>query len=104
MTCARVRGRLSEWLDGELEPEAARAVSSHLRQCAECARRADELRSVSALLTGLPRLESREPVAARVLDRLEMEAEPPARPAVLFRGLAAARPCCRASCPPGSCS
>ncbi len=40
-----------------------------------------------------PRLEARESVAARVLDRLEMEAET-RRPAlaVLFRGFAAARP------------
>lgn len=93
MTCARVRGRLSEWLDSELDPAAARAVSSHLQACPECARRADELRSVSALLAGLPRLEAGEPVATRVLDRLEMEAET-RRPAlaVLFRGFAAARP------------
>jgi hypothetical protein len=93
MTCARVRGRLSEWLDGELEPAAARAVSSHLQECAECTRRASELRSVSSLLAGLPRLEARESVAARVLDRLEVEAETH-RPAlaVLFRGFAAARP------------
>ncbi len=93
MTCARIRGRLSEWLDGELEPAAARAVSTHLQGCAECARRADELRAVSALLGGLPRLEARDSVAAQVLDRLEMETET-RRPAlaVLFRGFAAARP------------
>jgi len=93
MTCARVRDRLSEWLDGELEPAAARAVSSHLQECTECGRRAEELRNVSALLAGLPRLEAGEPVAARVLDRLEVEAET-RRPAlaVLFRGFAAARP------------
>ncbi len=93
MTCARVRGRLSEWLDGELEPAAARAVSTHLQGCAECTRRADELRAVSSLLAGLPRLEARDSVAAQVLDRLEMETET-RRPAlaVLFRGFAAARP------------
>jgi len=93
MTCARVRGRLSEWLDGELEPAAARAVSTHLQGCAECTRRADELRAVSSLLAGLPRIEARDSVAAQVLDRLEMETEA-RRPAlaVLFRGFAAARP------------
>jgi len=84
---------MSEWRDGELGRAAARAVSSHLRRCTECTRRADELRAVSSLLAGLPRLEAREPVAARVLDRLEMETEA-RRPglAVLFRGFAAARP------------
>jgi hypothetical protein len=93
MTCERVRGRLSEWLDGDLEPGAARSVSYHLQSCEECARTADELRAVSSLLAALPRLEARESVAARVLDRLEMEAEA-RRPAlaVLFRGFAAARP------------
>jgi hypothetical protein len=93
MTCARVRGRLSEWLDGELEPATAGAVSSHLRACPECAQKANELRAVSALLAGLPRLEAGGSVAARVLDRLEMEAAT-RRPALaaLFRGFAAARP------------
>ena len=93
MTCARVRGRLSEWLAGELEPAAARAVSTHLQGCAECTRRADELRAVSSLLAGLPRIEARDSVAAQVLDRLEMETEA-RRPALagLFRGFAAARP------------
>ena len=93
MTCARVRSRLSEWLDGELEPAAARAVSSHLAECAACARQADELRAISGLLAELPRLAAPEPVAPLVLDRLEIEAEA-RRPALafLFRGFAAARP------------
>jgi hypothetical protein len=93
MTCARVDRRMSEWLDGELDPALARDVSSHLSQCTVCARRAEELRRVSGLLADLPRLEAREPVAAQVLERLEMEAEA-RRPAlaVLFRGFAAARP------------
>jgi len=93
MTCARVLLRMSEWLDGELSPEAAREVSLHVSQCVSCARRADELRQVSGVLADLPRLEARAPVAAEVLERLEMEAEA-RRPAlaVLFRGFAAARP------------
>ncbi len=93
MTCARVRSRLSEWLDGELEPGASRAIQSHLAECPGCARRAGELRAVSGLLAGMPRLAAPEPVAACVLDRLEIEAEA-RRPAlvVLFRGFAAARP------------
>ena len=93
MTCARVRSRLSEWLDGELEPAAARAVSSHLRECAACARQADELSAISGLLAELPRLAPPESVAPLVLDRLEIEAGS-RRPglASLFRGFAAARP------------
>ena len=93
MTCARVRSRLSEWLDGELDPAGARAVSSHLGECAACARRVEELRALSGLLAELPRLAAPEPVAPAVLDRLELEAEA-RRPALafLFRGFAAARP------------
>jgi hypothetical protein len=93
MTCARVRSGLSEWLDGELEPMAARAVQSHLAECPSCARRAEELRAVSGLLAELPRLAAPEPVAARVLDRLEIEGSA-RRPglAQLFRGFVAARP------------
>jgi hypothetical protein len=93
MTCGHVQRMISEWLDGELAPEPAREVSAHLSHCAACARHADELRGVSGLLADLPRLSAREPVAAQVLERLEMEAET-RRPAlaVLFRGFAAARP------------
>jgi hypothetical protein len=93
MTCGRVVRLISEWLDGELAPESAREVSAHLSRCTACARHADELRGVSGLLAELPRLSAREPVAAQVLERLEMEAEA-RRPAlaVLFRGFAAARP------------
>jgi hypothetical protein len=91
MTCSVVRRRLSDWLDGELEPRLARLVSSHLQSCAECARRAEELRGVSRLLAELPRLEPGESMAARVLDRLDMETRRPAL-ASLFRGFSAARP------------
>jgi anti-sigma factor RsiW len=93
MTCAGVRRRLSEWLDGELEPLAARSVSAHLAGCPACSRRAEELRAVSGLLAELPRVESREPVESQVALRLEL-ASGARRPAlaVLFRGVAAARP------------
>jgi hypothetical protein len=93
MTCARVRARLSEWLDGELDLPAIRAVESHLERCPACARQAGELRAACALLGDLPRLLAPESVAARVLDRLEIEGGS-RRPglALLFRGFAAARP------------
>jgi hypothetical protein len=91
--CARVRERLSDWIDGELEAPSARAIVAHLSGCSACARRAAELRSLTALLAELPRLEPRESVACDVRDRLEVDAEV-RRPALafLFRGFAAARP------------
>lgn len=93
MTCAGVRRRLSEWHDGELEPGAARAVTAHLQSCAACGRVAGELRALSSLVGGLPRLDPPEPVSVRVQERLEIAAEA-RRPALafLFRGFAAARP------------
>lgn len=91
MTCALVRRRLSEWLDGELEPRLARLVAGHLESCAACAQRAEELRGVSRLLSELPRLEPAESVASSVLDQLDMETRRPAL-ASLLRGFSAARP------------
>ncbi len=93
MTCAFVRRRVSEWLDGELEAELAREVESHLSLCPGCRRLASELRGVGRLLAGLPRIEPTESVASRVLDRIDMETET-RRPALvaLFRSFSAARP------------
>src|SRR5574340_9840 len=93
MMCARVRRRLSEWIDGELDPGLARKVEEHLSLCAECARRAGELRAMGRLLARLPRPEPQESVAAHVLERVDMESGA-RRPALvsLFRGFSAARP------------
>jgi hypothetical protein len=93
MTCVLVRRRLSDWLDGALEPRLARGLESHLAECRACARRARELQMVGRLLSELPRLESRESVAAGVFDQIEIEIET-RRPALasLFRGFSAARP------------
>ncbi len=104
MTCRAVRRRLSEWLDGDLEAAQARALSAHLERCAACARRAAELRAVSGLLADLPRLEAVEPVEAPVALRLEL-AGGARRPglAVLFRGVAAARPFIFPSLVPAAC-
>lgn len=104
MTCAGVRKRLSEWLDGELEPSAARTLSAHLAGCPPCARRAEELRTLSGLLAELPRLEARESVESQVALELEL-ASGTRRPAlaVLFRGMAAARPLILPSLVPALC-
>jgi hypothetical protein len=93
MTCAGVRSRLSEWLDGDLDPGLARVVSGHLAACRACARHAAELRAVSALVAELPRVEAPEAVETRVALRLEL-ASGARKPglAFLFRGMAAARP------------
>lgn len=104
MTCAGVRSRLSEWLDGDLEPGAARSVSGHLAGCRACSRHADELRAVSGLLAELPRIELVGAVETRVALRIE-QAGGSRRPALafLFRGFAAARPFILPSLVPAAC-
>jgi Putative zinc-finger len=44
--------RLSEYLDGELDPAATRALESHLAACAECRAVRDELKVVVATARG----------------------------------------------------
>ena len=103
MTCVGVRRRISEWLDGELETATGRGVAAHLASCRDCARRTDEIRAVSRLLGELPRVEA-EPVEAPVALRLELAAgsRHPAL-ALLFRGVAAARPFILPSLVPAAC-
>lgn len=93
MTCRAVHARLSEWLDGDLAPAGARAVSGHLESCSACSRRAAELRALAGLLAELPRVEAADPVEAPIALRLEL-VESARRPGLgfLFRGMAAARP------------
>ncbi len=93
MSCAFVRGRLSEWIDRELEPEVARRGERHVASCGECARRARELRAVGRLVAELPHLDPPEALAPRVLDRIDVDLET-RRPALayLFRSFAAAQP------------
>lgn len=91
MSCGTVHNRLSAYLDGELPPAETGAVASHLAGCRPCARRLASLRSALASLAELPRLEGAESIAARVLDRLEMESRKPGL-ALVFRSAWAARP------------
>ncbi len=93
MTCAFVRRRLSEWIDGDLEPGVARRVDGHLSECVACAERARQLRTVGRLVARLPRFEAPEAVASQVAERIAMETEA-RRPGLgsLYRGFSAARP------------
>jgi hypothetical protein len=86
-----VRARLSAFLDGELPLREARAVDGHLRTCAACGERAASLRSALETMADLPRLDCPEPIAGRILNRLEVESRGPGL-ALLFRPLNAARP------------
>ncbi len=53
--CEEIDARVSELLDGELDPAAVRAVELHLAVCAPCARRAEQLRAIIRALHRLGR-------------------------------------------------
>jgi anti-sigma factor (TIGR02949 family) len=44
LSCGQVLDRLSDYLDGDLEPAAREAVEAHLRGCDGCARFGGELK------------------------------------------------------------
>jgi anti-sigma factor RsiW len=51
--CDRVADWLSDYLDGELDPEVARTVAAHLSRCRGCTRMAAELALTIVALHGL---------------------------------------------------
>jgi hypothetical protein len=91
MSCRGVRRRLSRHLDGELSGAEPREVAAHLETCSACAEVWRSLREAVSFLARAPRLEPGERIAARVLDRLEVESRGPGL-ALIFRSALAARP------------
>lgn len=72
MMHARLKRRLSEYLDGTLAERAKSRVERHLGRCAECRDELRELRGTVALLRSLPAEEQpSEFLATRVLARIE---------------------------------
>ena len=51
--CDAVANRMSEYLDGELEPPVARTIAAHLSRCTACARLAFDLALTIATLRRL---------------------------------------------------
>ena len=91
MTCRAARSRLSAYIDGGLRPDEAGHLATHLQACAACGGRWRSLRDAVGALADLPRIEGADGIAARVLDRLELERRGPAL-ALIFRRSGAARP------------
>jgi len=54
VNCAKVRSRLGDHLEGDLELRFRARVDEHLGRCASCARELSELRSTVGLLRSLP--------------------------------------------------
>ncbi|RPI79094.1 MAG: hypothetical protein EHM45_04150 [Desulfobacteraceae bacterium] len=73
MRCARVKGLLSDYMDGRLDTDRAALVENHLAQCAKCQ---EELASLKALvheLRSLEPLKAPEGFLASIHSRLEKE-------------------------------
>jgi hypothetical protein len=90
MTCRDVQPRLSAYVEADLGSAQSRGVSAHLRECAACASRLRMLRRNMDVVGELPRLASRESLAARVLERVEGERRGPGL--AVFRTFLASRP------------
>ena len=91
MTCRSLRSRLSTYLDGGLEPAAARATGAHLETCAACRAYMASLQEAMDALAEMPRVSPPESIAERVLERLEVERRGPGL-ALLFRPRWSSRP------------
>ena len=98
MPCQETQDNLSAYLDGELEPEAARDVERHVEACAVCRDLLDQLRAVAGVLAELPRENAPRGLSDDLQAQLERrmllagltdEAEPAAR---TDRRLAHSRP------------
>src|SRR3989338_5526131 len=50
-----VKDQLSEFLDKALDPGRMRKIEEHLRACSQCREEWEDLRSVSAMVAGMPR-------------------------------------------------
>ncbi|MGE4299117.1 MAG: anti-sigma factor [Desulfovibrionaceae bacterium] len=75
MDCNDVQRRMHVWLDGELPSEEARPMAAHVRGCAPCAARMDELASLFDALEALPGL-APDPYLIRDTLRAAAEIEP----------------------------
>lgn len=88
MRCARVRARLSPWLEGDLAPAERERVQSHLDGCPGCRGELRALREGIDLLRGLDGAAGPPHLGLRVVARVrEAAASPPPRglPAAVTR-------------------
>lgn len=80
MTHDQIRERLSEWLDGELDPAASAEASRHIDSCPACKDEVFRLRRLGAALFAAPVATDprvTEAFVARVMARVEAESVTP---------------------------
>ena len=65
MWTRHVSGKLATYVDGELTPQAAQQVESHLEKCAPCRTECDRIRSGMAMVERLPIIEAPDSIPDR---------------------------------------
>ncbi|MCG8469714.1 MAG: anti-sigma factor [Gemmatimonadetes bacterium] len=75
MTTDRFQDRLSEYLDGELDPSDAALVERHLETCEDCAQILTELEAVAARARDLPSREPTDDLWPAIASRIEADRE-----------------------------
>lgn len=68
MTCARVEGLLSAYLEGALAPGERAEVEAHLAACPDCAELAGLIRETMAAAAGFPEVEPSPALLARLYE------------------------------------
>jgi anti-sigma factor RsiW len=71
MKCPQVRKMLSQYMDGELNPDEKKDFDSHIQSCASCRERLEETRALHGLFASAERFPAPYGFATRVLANLE---------------------------------
>jgi hypothetical protein len=73
MRCRKVRSFLSTYCRGETDPKQSVAIKRHLDDCSACRREESVYRSMSTLMTQLPKLKTSDEFTAKLFQRIGHE-------------------------------
>jgi anti-sigma factor RsiW len=77
MTCEQVHEKMTEYLEGSLDPETSGLVQTHLDSCPDCRAEFRALAETKRAVAGLPVIEPPPGFSQRVMSRVREEAERP---------------------------
>ncbi len=67
-SCREMFARLSEYMDGELDPEICSSIDDHMEDCPPCRAFLESLRRTVSLSRELPKLEIPEEMVRELVD------------------------------------
>jgi hypothetical protein len=90
MRCLQAKGRISAYMDHELDAASSRQVESHLHKCANCREVLNEFQEIDGMVRGLPQLDPGPDFAGQMVMKVSGlaavgEVERPARPSLFER-------------------